>query len=387
MKMQRTLPPVAALAVAAAVVAGCGSSNSATTSSGSAAKQASANCPGTRPPADERKIPAISPDGGKAVHASTIKLTQQEIDKLKRSGRQYKIAYFTQAQDDNDRNMRAGILDTFKKYGLPISLSQEAVANWDAARQVDQVETLIKTKPDAMIGILVDQTAVASAIRDANRAHIPVVFWDVAAKGANYTGIVSSHGRVAGWKAADAMAKAIGCKGDVAVLPMKFKFFPTDQRVNGFLERIKTYPDIKVVAQQGATVFDDGEKAGEALLQRYPNLKGAFASWQEPAMGVISAARTLGKTNLAVTTVDIGEKPALELGTCGILKATVAQLPYDEGVGEALDVAKTLAGDQVPKYAVTDVPLVTHENVMQVYQQVYHMPPPAKLKGAYRPNC
>jgi ribose transport system substrate-binding protein len=375
------------VALGATAVAGCGGDDTGGGGAQPVAQASSAECPGTRGSADEKTVGATAPDGSKGVHAGTIELTQAEIDKLKASGRTYKVATFWQAQGDNETNMRNGMRDTFAKYGLPIEISAEAAANWDAARQVDQIETLVKTKPDAMIGILVDQTAVAPAIRAVNDAKIPVVFWDVPANGASFSAIVSSHGRVAGWKAADAMAKAIGCKGDVAVLPMKFKFFPTDQRVDGFLERIKTYPGIKVVTQQGATVFDDGEKAGEAILQRYPSLDGVFASWQEPAMGVISAARTLGKTNIAVTTVDVGEKPALELASCGLLKATVAQLPYDEGVGEALDVAKLLAGSTVPPFAVTDVPLVTHENVLDAYKQVYHRDAPAQLAKAYRKSC
>jgi ribose transport system substrate-binding protein len=157
--------------------------------------------------------------------------------------------------------------------------------------------------------------------------------------------------------------------------------------VAGFLERIKTYPGIKVVAKQGATVFDDGEKVGEALLQRYPNLKGIFASWQDPAMGVVAAARTLGRNDLAVTTVDLAEKPALELATCGILKATAVQLPYDIGVAQAKLTAKILLGEKVPKFSVQSVPLATHDNVFDVYKQVFKRNAPEKLKKAYKRTC
>jgi ribose transport system substrate-binding protein len=377
--------------LSAAAVAGCGGDSGggggAAAADGGTKAAAVKTCPGTRPSADEKAVTATAPDGSQGVHGSTIELTQAEIDKLKSSGRTYKVATFWQAQGDNETNMRAGIKATFAKYGLPIEITAEAAANWDAARQSDQIQTLVKTKPDAMIGILVDQDAVAPAIRAANEAKVPVIFWDVPAKGADFSAIVSSHGQVAGWKAADELAKAIGCKGDVAVMPMKFKFFPTDERVKGFLERIKTYPDIHVVTQQGATVFDDGEKAGQGILQRFPKLAGAFASWQEPAMGYISAAKTLGKTDVALTTVDLGEQPALELATCGMLKATVTQLPYDEGVAEALDTAKLLAGSEVPGFAVTDVPTVTHDNVFEAYKQVFHKDPPKQLIDAYKKTC
>ncbi|MDX6543734.1 MAG: ribose transport system substrate-binding protein [Gaiellaceae bacterium] len=342
----------------------------------------------TRPAADESTVDAVGPTGDAAVHADTLTLTDDDVQALKAKGKSFKVATFWQVQDQQDTNMMRGMRDTWKKYDVPISISQVAIANWDAARQTNQMLTLAQTKPDAMVGILVDQVATASAVKKINTQKIPIVFWDVPAEGADYTSAVSAHGRVAGWKAADAMAEALGEKGEVAALPMKFKFYPTDQRVEGFKERIKTYPNMKLIeTKQGATVFDDGQKAGQAILQRYPNIDGIFASWQDPAMGVISGARTLGRTNIVVTTVDLTEPPAVEIARCGILKATVAQQPYEIGAAQAVIVAKTLLGQEVPKFVVTDVPLVTHENLFEIWKRTFRLDPPKKLEGAYQESC
>jgi ribose transport system substrate-binding protein len=373
-------------AVLAFAVAGCGSSSD---SGSSASSGGSADAAVKAPTTAAAEVLPDGPSGEKGVPASSLKLTAAEISKLKSvaNGRQLRVATFWQAPVDNTTNMINGIKDTFRKYGLPITISAQAMANWDAAKQATQIQTLVNTKPDAMIGILVDQSAEAPAIRMANAKKIPIVFWDVPATGEPYSGIVTSNGRLAGWRAADAMAKAMGGKGDVAVLPMKIKFFPTDQRVDGFVERIKQYPNIKIVARQGATVFDDGQKVGETLLQRNPDLGGVFASWQDPAMGVVAAAKTLGRRKLSVATVDMSDAAALEIGTCGLLKASAVQLPYDEGVAEAVMVAKLLAGGQPPKYVVTDVPVANHDNALDVYKQAFHKDPPAKLKSAYRSSC
>ncbi|MCW3003119.1 MAG: sugar transporter substrate-binding protein [Conexibacter sp.] len=373
-------------ALLALVSAGCGSDSSSSSGAGSGG---SGSVAVKAPTTAAAEVLPTGPSGEKGVSAATLKLTPDQIDKLKATanGRPLRVATFWQASVDNTTNMINGIKETFRKYGLPITISAQAMANWDAAKQATQIQTLVNTKPDAMIGILVDQSAEAPAIRMANKAKIPVVFWDVPATGEPYSGIVTSNGRLAGWRAADAMAKAMGGKGDVAVLPMKIKFFPTDQRVDGFVERIKQYPNIKIVARQGATVFDDGQKVGEALLQRHPDLGGVFASWQDPAMGVVAAAKTLSRRNVNIATVDMSDAAALEVGTCGLLKASAVQLPYDEGVAEAIMVAKILAGEQPPKYVVTDVPVATHDNVLDVYKQAFHKDPPAKLKSAYRSSC
>src|SRR5688500_15518793 len=98
------------------------------------------------------------------------------------------------------------------------------------------------------------------------------------------------------------MAEHLGGQGNVAVLPLAFAFYPTDQRIEGFKERIAQYPGIEIVAEQGATVYDDGQRVAEGLLQANPDLAGIFASWQDPAMGVVAGARTVGRDDLVVTT-------------------------------------------------------------------------------------
>lgn len=376
----------ALLGVAVLMLAAVGCGSDAESGSSAAGDSAKVKAPSS---AAAEAMPT-GPGGEKGTPATELELTDDEVAKLKEraGGGKLKVATFWQAQVDNTNIMLDGIKETFEKKGLPIEITAQAMANWDAAKQATQIQTLANTKPDAMIGILVDAAAGAEAIRKVNEANIPIVFWDLPADGADYAGIVTANGRLAGWRAADAMAKSMGGKGEVAALPMKIKFLPTDQRVAGFIERMKEYPGIKVVERkQGATVFKDGQKVGETLLQRNPNITGVFASWQDPAMGVVAAAKTLGKRDVSVTTVDLSDAAALELATCGVLKGTAAQMPYDMGAAEATMVAKILAGSEVPKYVVTDVPAANHDNVLEVYEKAFRKEPPSKLRSAYRESC
>jgi ribose transport system substrate-binding protein len=328
------------------------------------------------------------PEGQAPTQADSLTLTNSEISRLKAMHKTFRVSSFWQAIDNTDNLMMAGLTATWAKYGLPIKLANVASADWDAAKQTDQINTLLKTKPDAMLGILVDQQAVAPAVKNVMSSHIPLVMWDVDANGVYPTSIVTANGRLAGCRSADAMAQYLHGKGKIASLPMKIKFYPTDQRVAGFNDRIKSaYPNIHIVASDGATVFADGQQVGEGLLQRIPDLAGIFTSWQEPAMGVVAAARTLNRTHLVVTTVDLADPAALEIAKCGILKATAPQLPYDEGVAEAKIIAKTILHEKVPQYVITNTPLATHSNVLNVYKQVFHHGPSSDLRSAYVSNC
>jgi hypothetical protein len=42
-----------------------------------------------------------------------------------------------------------------------------------------------------------------------------------------------------------------------------------------------------------------------------------MASWQDAAMGIVAAARTLNRTDLVVTTVDLSDAAALEIASWG----------------------------------------------------------------------
>ena len=392
-----TAAPPAATATSAATMPPAATATSAATMPPAATATPGATAAATPTPGATSTAIAVpecqpeqaGPGGEKPTNFADLTLADQEVTAVKALNKNFRVGTFWQVQADTSDLMQAGMRDTWAKYGLPIASSASTFANWDAATQVDQIETLLATKPDALVGILVDQTSVAPAIKKANDAKVPIVFWDLPATGADYSAIATSNGRLAGCRAADAMAAQLGGSGSIAVLPMKFAFFPTDQRVAGFKDRIaSTYPGIKIVEEQGATVFADGQAVGEGLLQAHPDLKGIFASWQDPAMGVVAAARTLNRKDLVVTTVDLSDVAAREIASCGILKATAAQLPYDEGEAEAMLVAKILANSpNIPKYVVTDTPLATHDTLLDVYKQVFHKDAPDNLKSAFVSTC
>lgn len=334
------------------------------------------------------------PEGQTPTKASAVGATAAEFARLKARHKTFRVATFWQTiVPGNTELMLAGLRHAFagfaKQYGVHINISAQADSGFDAAKQTDQINTLVNTKPDAMVGILDDQVAVAPAVKNVMQHHIPLIMWDVDAKGVYPTSIVTANGRLAGCQLANLMAKAIGGNGDIASMPMKIKYYPTDQRVAGFNSRIQhAYPNIHIVAHDGATVLADGQTAGEGILQRFPNLKGIFASWQDPAMGVVAAAKTLGRTNLAIITTDMAPSVDLEIAKCGLVKATAPQLAYNMGETEAKLVVKSILKERVPKYIVTNDPIVTHKNLLQIYPKIFHTPAPGDLVKAYvHTNC
>jgi ribose transport system substrate-binding protein len=372
--------------VAAVVASAIGANSLFSARMPSASAHATAAVPGC-------KFLQKGPEGQAPSKAGAVKVTAGQFARLKAKHKTFRVATFWQViNPGNTELMIAGLQAQFKsfaKHGVHVKITAMTDSGFDASKQVDQINTLVATKPDAMVGILDDQVAEAGAVKNVMQHHIPLIMWDVDAKGVYPTSIVTANGRQAGCQIADITAKNIGNKGDVASLPMKIRYYPTDQRVAGFNARMKkAYPKIHIVAHDGATVFADGQAVGEGILTRSPNVKAIFVSWQDPAMGVVSAVKTLGRTNVIVNSMDMAPNIDLEIAKCGIVRATAPQLAYDIGQTEAKLAVQGILKDKVPKYVVLNDPIVTHKNLLQVYPKVFHTSAPAGLVKAYvKKNC
>ncbi len=108
------------------------------------------------------------------------------------------------------------------------------------------------------------------------------------------------------------------------------------------------------------------------MLTKHPDLNGIWAVWDVPAEGVLAAARSAGRSDLVVTTEDLGKNVAISLAKNDLVKGLGAQRPFDQGVTEARLAADAMLGKQAPPYVALQALPVTHANVLDAWKQVYH---------------
>ena len=96
----------------------------------------------------------------------------------------------------------------------------------------------------------------------------------------------------------------------------------------------------------------------------------------------MTAARAAGRTDLVVTTFDLGLNVAVELATDGMIKGVGAQRPYDAGVTEALLAGYAILGKAAPPFVALPALPVTQSNVLAAWEMVYRQPPPQGLGQA-----
>jgi ribose transport system substrate-binding protein len=147
----------------------------------------------------------------------------------------------------------------------------------DAAEQARVVEDVIAKGVDA-IGISCnDPTGCEDPIKKALAAGIDVMTWDSDSPESGrftYLGVDNYEG---GKAAAALLVKAMGTKGKVALLTGVPGAFNLEERIRGFKDGVKDYPDIQIVAtvacnddiNQGVQVVEDTMKAN-------PDLSGWF---------------------------------------------------------------------------------------------------------------
>jgi ribose transport system substrate-binding protein len=325
--------------------------------------------------------PAGGPNGEKPVLASDLKLTPQEIQKIRSMNATAAIVMHYTASDWAKAQM-AGQRKALEELGVKIIATTDA--GYRAEKQVSDIETVMARKPNIMITVPAEQSATADAYKRAAAAGIKIVFMDQTGAGMkagqDYVSLVSSDNRGMGKAAALLMAQALGGKGNIGLIPHASDLFATKERLVGFKEAIKAYPDIKIVAEQGVGGPDfasESERIASGMLTANPTLKGIWAVWDVPTEGVLAAARASGRgKDLVITTCDLGVNIAIDMAKDGFVKGTGSQRPYGAGYAEGILAGYALLGKPAPAYVVLSALPVSKANLVEAWPQSNGTPPP-----------
>ncbi|HET7715503.1 MAG TPA: substrate-binding domain-containing protein [Bauldia sp.] len=322
------------------------------------------------------------PNGESATPASAVTLTPEQEAKIRAAGYTAGLAWHTPS--DYTAAVDRGAKDEFARLGIEVIA--ETDAGFDAAKQKNDVETIMAKSPTILLSLPVDPDTAAEVYRPALEAGTIVAFVDNAPKGfvqgKDYVTIVSDDLFQMGEKAADAMAAAIGGKGKVGYLFHDANFYVTNQRDRAFKETIETrYPDIEIVAEMGLADPAKAEDVINAFMLKNPDLDAVYVTWAEPAEFVLAALRNNGNTHTKIVTLDLSEPLALDMVKGGNVAAIVADEAYMIGQTLARAAAASLVGVKLEPFYAVDALAVTKDNVKEGWFQSLHREPPASLTG------
>jgi ribose transport system substrate-binding protein len=237
-------------------------------------------------------------------------------------------------------------------------------AEWDASRQIAQLEDFITRGVDAIVVCPVDSSGIGAGIRAANRAGVPVFTADIASFSGEVVAHVASDNLAGGRLAGEYLVDLLNGRGKVAIINQPIVTSTLD-RVQGFREVLEAYPEIEIVADvNGDGVRDRALRAASDVLQAQPDLDGIFAINDDSALGTLDAVEDFGRENIVIVGYD-ATPPARDAILKGrALKADVVQYPFKIGHETIDTIAQHFAGLEVPEVVPVEVGIVDREALL-----------------------
>lgn len=248
-----------------------------------------------------------------------------------------KIAFVMGAESDPFfQAMKVGAEAAAKANNIDL-IWQGDPSEYSPATQIPVVDQVLAQKPDALVLIPTDPTALQASVAKAKAAGIPVINVDTRVNDlTDVLSFITGDNADGGAKAADALAKAIKYKKgktyQVVVGLTSATATTNVARLDGFSKRIaKKYPGIKIVDK--AYSQSQPAKANTNVsnwLTKYPKLAGIFAIDGTNAAGAAAAIQAKGlKGKVALVGYD-AYKANVDLIGKGVFTALVAQDPAAE---------------------------------------------------------
>jgi ribose transport system substrate-binding protein len=278
-----------------------------------------------------------------------------------------------------DREAFQGAVDEVERLGGTVVTTDGGRDNTVHAENHD---TFLTSKVDAVITILGDE-AVEPKIAALKEAGIPVFGVDHASENVvnNAQSDSKEGGRLIGEITVDHLKDQGKEDGKIAV----FNAFSETltycgDRYENWKQAVQEgLPDVQILTPELAEEFsnpaEDARQQTLNLLESHP--EGELdvihvACWDQPAIGVVQAIEESGRTDVVVTAFDAGpDTLEIQLEDGSPFVGNVAQQPRQIGTVAAQNVAKYLAGEDVPAESFVEVfPAAGPEGAAEVYAKL-----------------
>lgn len=220
-----------------------------------------------------------------------------------------------------------------------------ASSNDDNMLQNKQVNQFIDEGVDLLIISPNQLSAISKAVERAYDKGIPVILYDRKTNSDKYTAFIGCDNYTIGKSMGTFIAQQLQGKGRIVEISGLEGSSPALERHRGFMDAIKPYPGLQVVASEGGNWKEEGGiQAMKRILKQTQDFDYVFAHNDRLAWGAYVAARQMRvKRNYKYTGVDgmATEGGGLELVRDGIFEASyLYPTKGDEVIALAMKILK-----------------------------------------------
>ena len=326
----------------------------------------------------------VGPLGNAASPASDITLTSAEVSTIK--AKKLKAALVWHGAGNWVNALTRGAKDAFSKLGIEVVA--ETDAQYDPARQANDVENVLALNPDIILTLVLDGVSAEAAYKPAVDKGIKLVLLSNLISNyepnKQYMGIVTDDMYGMGLAAAELIKDATNGKGNIGVVYHDASYFITNNRDNAFrtaiLDKMEGFEGLNIANEKGFTKESETGTIVSTMLLQNPEINAIYVAWDSAAESVVEALRSNGRTDVKVVTHDLGANNLLDMALDGSMYGTVADRPYEIGQSMAKLGAYGILGKKAPEFSIVSFDKVTKNNIKTVWAESFKSDLPKTLK-------
>ena len=249
----------------------------------------------------------------------------------------------------------------------------------DNSKQIAQIETFIRKKPDLLIVAPNERAPLTEVMGRAMAAGIPVICLERDITQPNYTTFIGADnlaiGKMAGQFIADTLTRKYGrAEGKVVEIRGLLGVEAEMERYNGAHDVLKAYPGIGFVHEAVADwLQSNAHDRMSEILRAQPEIDVVYGHNDPMAIGAYLAAHDLGRAK-QMTFIGVdglgGPSGGIKKVMDGVLAATFY---YPLCVDKAVEIGEQILHDpnfHPEKQYILRPELITGENAGQMYQKM-----------------
>lgn len=276
----------------------------------------------------------------------------------------YKLSFVQGvAGDEFYITMQCGIEAEAKKQGAEVNT--QGPAKFDPTLQKPIVDSVVASKPSALLIAPTDVAAMQAPLKAANAAGVKIVLVDTTVNDPSFAvSQISSDNVGGGAEAFKAFEELSPDGGKVMIMSTDPGISTVDARVKGFEDAVKANSKFSYLGVQ----YSHNEPAQAARLMtaalaKDPDIVGVFATNLFSAAGTGTGVRQAGKQGqVKIVGFDAGPDQVKQLQD-GTVQGLIAQDPYEIGVDGVTQAVASLKGQPVEAKIQTGFHLLTKDNI------------------------
>jgi ribose transport system substrate-binding protein len=312
------------------------------------------------------RLPRAVAQTGEIAYAEDVALTPEQIEEIRAMG--LRFGFNTNHRTDDFINLLIqGGEETAEEYGIELLVGE---ANFDAAKQLADIEALVQQQVDAIFMVAVDSDSISRAIIQANEAGIPVVVVGGPPTRGEILTLLNSTSYDGCYESCKFLVDAVGGSGQIGVISIPLALSTIRDRELGTLAAIGESM-MQLVGLQPVFSQDEALAAAENMIQANPDLNAIFATWSLAVNGVLAAVEASGRDIMvAGYDAEVAGFQAFDAGNPYLLALSGQQAKLQARAG--LDaICQTILGNTVASDLLVPTLLVTADNYQDRWSELY----------------